>query len=853
MLSRPLTFLLYGLAMLLAVIFSFSWEAVAQSEDAQLIRLPVVRFTSNAFVVYGRAPTQAEAGIVDTVLYRQTTETLPDLEEFFELGATLELVTTTFSVNKHDIVISEIMWGIDSGHPVFEKETYTQWIELYNTHSSQHIRAQLFLLFSPLRNYPDRDMVELPNGKRARVLDAISTLHLGTWDLPGESGRRPNRDIVSAYRNITYSDSENADRVPFGSYEDSWIATPKGGRRNTLLRTFGPQGENLPYIATPGSQHVPDPFSVSTPILKNEVPSDTVVINEVRNDVSGDNLDWIELKNISYSIVQLKNWELSIVTGVGEDIDLVDFPDYEMLPEEILLLQANHPKFTDFADGINIESPEGPAKGAIHKYLIVPNLHLPDTGPFLLLLRSQSDKNGQDEAIEDYAGNGFFPDPSSEFNTEFWPRRGHHYPTNVAAFGHNTFASHDTAWARIQYYEDEGHHKDAWEEVGTQGGIGYAPGADRSIAPGTPGYENRALKTQVDGGSFRTLSTDREYDDGEITISEIMFDAGPRRNMALWIEFYNSSLTQAVNLQGWELEIRNLEDEEGSYVDGSFIFNEAIILPNQTLLLVSKNALNNMIDNRIYDLSRQHRQVLNLSNRRRLLSPTGFYLRLSYKSKPVRGDNAVIVDEAGNLEIIGNVQEKVWDLPERDPELRQSLVRQYEELFRPNQDERDRYPDFAETGTYEEAWRQADRNYLGDTYYGDNDDRGTPGFRLGGPLPVQLSNFRPERTATGAVLISWTTESELNNAGFNILRSERQDEAFGIINATLIPGADTSSEKHHYSFTDTTAKPKVVYYYRIEDVSLAGAKRTLVTVRLKRNISPTDNFITSWSRLKVQD
>ena len=308
-----------------------------------------------------------------------------------------------------------------------------------------------------------------------------------------------------------------------------------------------------------------------------------------------------------------------------------------------------------------------------------------------------------------------------------------------------------------------------------------------------------------------------------------------------------------MNLQGWGLEIRNIEDEEGSYVNGTFIFNEAVILPNQTLLLVSKNAPNNVIDNRIYDLFRQHRQVLNLSNRRRLLSPTGFYLKLSYKPKSVRGDNAAIVDEAGNLEVIGNVEEKIWDLPERDSELRQSLVRQYEGLFRPNQDIRDRLPDFAEIGIYEEAWRQAHRNYLGVTYYGDNDDRGTPGYRLGGPLPVQLSNFHPERTETDTVLIRWTTESELSNAGFNILRSERQDDGFIIINPTLIPGAGTSSENHAYSFTDTTAKPKVVYYYRIEDVSFAGVKRELIAVRLKGNISPTDNFITTWSNLKIQD
>ena len=227
MLSKSLTFLLYGLALLLAVICSFACEAVAQSEGAQLISLPVVGFAPNAFVVYGRAPTQAKAGIVDTVLYRQTTETLPDLEEFFAVGATLELLTPTLSLNKHDIVISEIMWGVDFSYPDTGEDTYTQWIELYNTQASQHIKTQLFFRFTPLRNYPDRDVVELPNGKRARVLDAISTLHLDKWDLPGESGGRPSVEVVSAYRNIVYSDREYP--VPFGSYEVSWKATPKGG------------------------------------------------------------------------------------------------------------------------------------------------------------------------------------------------------------------------------------------------------------------------------------------------------------------------------------------------------------------------------------------------------------------------------------------------------------------------------------------------------------------------------------------------------------------------------------------------------------------------------------------------
>ena len=74
------------------------------------------------------------------------------------------------------------------------------------------------------------------------------------------------------------------------------------------------------------------------------------------------------------------------------------------------------------------------------------------------------------------------------------------------------------------------------------------------------------------------------------------------------------------------------------------------------------------------------------------------------------------------------------------------------------------------------------------SYYGASNDVGTPGFRAGGALPVELSLFRPERQKeTGAVVITWSTQSELNNAGFFIKRSQQRDGQFQIINAAMIP------------------------------------------------------------------
>ena len=115
------------------------------------------------------------------------------------------------------------------------------------------------------------------------------------------------------------------------------------------------------------------------------------------------------------------------------------------------------------------------------------------------------------------------------------------------------------------------------------------------------------------------------------------------------------------------------------------------------------------------------------------------------------------------------------------------------------------------------------------------------------------SSFHLQQSETGSVLITWTTASELNNAGFNIRRSQQRDGAFAAINHTLILGAGTSGEKHTYSFTDTTAVPDVVYYYQLEDVSLEGVRQTLATRRLKGQMSAADKLTTTWGQLKTQN
>ena len=117
------------------------------------------------------------------------------------------------------------------------------------------------------------------------------------------------------------------------------------------------------------------------------------------------------------------------------------------------------------------------------------------------------------------------------------------------------------------------------------------------------------------------------------------------------------------------------------------------------------------------------------------------------------------------------------------------------------------------------------------------------------PLPVTLSHFRAEHTDAGVVL-KWTTESELDNAGFFIYRSETKAGEFKVVNPSMIHGAGTTSERNEYTWTDTTAKPNTVYYYQIADISHAGVRKRLATVRLRGLVSASGKLLTKWANLK---
>ena len=543
-------------------------------------------------------------------------------------------------------------------------------------------------------------------------------------------------------------------------------------------------------------------FETSVP-NESQVALTRVLFNEIRN-APDDRNDWIELKNISNSGVSLSEWEIGILTrkdsSVSEEIDIVSFPDRTLPAGGILLITNTDPRQTTLLRGRNIRTPDI-RDGAQHEYLVTDKLQLPNI-PYLLILRSAINKNGTQEAIEDVAGTYFLDTLTAD------------QPLTQG-----------TAWQRTSIAH-VGYDVEAWNESGYQAGIGYQPTAPEETSPGTPGYHNNALASE----SRR----------GQISISEVMFtNKIGNRTVPQWIELYNNSRTEAVNLNGWKITYEYREGRQNKSDEKEL--QNLVILPKQTVVIVSETleSKQNIPDRRVYDLFAFRFGDFQIPSKgQSFLASDGFFVRLSTL-------NGAETDIVGNLDGDSDTQDTpLWELPTGTSEngSRISMLRRYHHQTR--------YP---LAGTEISSWRSATDAKLGkSTYYGDQTDIGNPGYTLGGVLPVSLSSFQAEQTAEG-VVIKWTTESEVDNAGFYIYRSETKDGNFKVVNSQMIQGAGTTGERNAYTWTDTTAKPNTVYYYHIEDVSHAGVREQLATVRLRGLVSASGKLTTRWADFKVQD
>lgn len=89
---------------------------------------------------------------------------------------------------------------------------------------------------------------------------------------------------------------------------------------------------------------------------------------------------------------------------------------------------------------------------------------------------------------------------------------------------------------------------------------------------------------------------------------------------------------------------------------------------------------------------------------------------------------------------------------------------------------------------------------------------------LDGSLPVEMVSFTSNVTNNTNVKLSWVTSSEMNNAGFEV---QRKDKNTDYIKIGYVIGNNNTSSYSHYSFTDNTLTTGK-YSYRLKQIDNNG-------------------------------
>ena len=750
---------------------------------------------------------------------------MPNLYELFSEGGGGSLQLNVTGVNARQVVFSEVMWAVDLGKVGQDSYDDNQWIELRNRTDNAIAISNISFAFKA------DGRPALPQGT-----DLISNV-VGAGDNWIKDGKGQNGNSTAG----SLIPFKSMRRTRYHNDSAGWAA----GQWDTADQVY-----HLNNYGTPGVGEIKGPVVIGT----TTVPRSPMIFNEISNN-SNSAHEWIELRNVSGGNVNLKNWEVTMVTAVNSDVDLIDFTgaDRNVPAGEVVLIVKSDPTGDEshpLAGGWNFGAtgawaPAGPGQANYvpgvnadsPRYIVAAKFEaLPDNGEFVLILRDHQGKNGTKDHIKDVAGHM----PGTRLKVEtgnaftnLWPLSNFHNANaeqNKFTAGTVHRRQKDGTNGTDRSRRDRGGNADdgAFRDDGWTG-IGYKRNATPSAQNGgTPGYKHGVLR-----------SNDNDANSAVI-ISEIMPTKG-ERNLPEWIELRNVSRTIGVSVDNWRLTITNHDSDgaEGTY-DGDLSHTITLsgrIPPGQTYLIVARNGRNqtNLPSQRIKNVGRSRTQ--------HLINPYGFEIKLESK----KDNNFLNVDTVGNL---GEAQGRrsrsfapiMWEWPASMDESgdRISIVRA--SISGSSVDD----------GTTRMAWRSFEVARQPDevTFYGHQSDFGSPGHTAGGVLPVSLSAFRADRLATNEIVIRWTTESETNNAGFNILRSDSRDGEFTKLNTQLIAGQGTTSERSVYKFTDTSAKPNVVYYYQIQDVSFDGDIATLRTSRLRGHVSPGGKATTTWGELK---
>ena len=687
----------------------------------------------------------------------------------------------------------------------------------------------------------------------------------------------------------TKSKYENAEGSRFSDTKGTWNGHwAESGDVYLRGQTEATPPVLFDYRGTPGAVNNVPSISILTPVGRTGI-SHAVTINEVGNNSNND-YDWLELAGPAGT--NLRNYMISMVTNNNSDRPLIQFPDNDnarIAANGVFLIlgsdPANDPDHAIAGTGYNVDksaqeqepgTPNSPVR-----YKVMSDLDLPNDGKFVLILR-RPDSNGWQRSghtghlgvaetgnadldkIVDVAGwdddlhKGEYPNSVS--STGVWPLYNFRA---IRGFTNNSFEV-NKVHQRNRVGTNDGasgvgaqNNNNGLTAFGDRGwtGVGYKRAAKQNaVNGGTPGYPNGAL--HGNGGAIT----------GAVYISEIMYADDARGSLPQWIELRNPSSTLGADLHNWRLTITNHDsmneagDAYGGKAVGSVLLHGLKIKPNSSVLITSRKgprAEVHLPDSDVFVLFPTRRDAFGQANANSdIFNVYGFTITLEAKA----GNAWQLVDKVGNLaerRTAGRNERTdterfdapVWAWPDAntDDGARISVARR--NAYGGNKD-----TGFSlASGTSESGWILSNMDMRTDlispTYYGHRDDISTPGQTRGQPVPVELSYFRPT-LEDGKVTIQWTTESELDNAGFNILRSDTRNGEFTQVNEQMIQGKGTTAERSTYKWVDTTAKPGVVYYYQIEDVSFAGEHTKLATTKLKGLISAKGKLTTQWGNLK---
>ena len=811
--------------------------------------------------------------------------------------------------NSRSVVINEVMWAYDNALVGQATRTRQQWIEISNRQTKPRLLTQLQLTTSKAFPAPDAETDRLSNNPAYN-----NTWNITGKGQHGNSGGTvtPNTgvsqfekvDFVSMIR-VSYNNGWDSGR--WDSAGDYYLPSYKGspGAKNQLK---GIQGARTVAGATNPPK---DKIIVNEIGLSKTTGHDWIELHNV-SDSAVNIKKWTISLTTGYGNERIiyrfrdddkfdGDYHLQSIPAGGYLLLVFEDPaDTPLAVGVDVLLSAKDQAFGHSDHKfLNVKSAAAKAGGEGVVGSQVDGIS--DNSEWLIIIRSnhenkflQSSHHIQDVAGPGGEGTNFkvqdinSADPRKNktgggggggdiWHTEMFPLQNQNHDDFLRRTDLRT--SDETWYRRLDKGGGQGWKKESFG-LAKYAGIGYDRGADPGKYKGTPGYPNDSYKEQVG-----------EITDGRVIISELMLTTDNGR-YPQWIELHNTSKTSAVNLAvdadddddddddddsgGWKLVIEN--HDSGQWVGErdliatiNFKIKDDVksIPPNQTVLIVStissRTSSRNLVDHfpqhRVYDVYTNDRAAFYMPSRRSsFLNTNGFHIKLI----DAEGN---VSDEIGNLD--GN--NRTYDVPYSwewpaamtEDEERSSLIRlkNADGTYRigvPNRavkgDMRGAPTAIGEQVDATSAWKHAvdtKLNNVQDTYYGNDGDFGTPGHTSNTPLPVSLSFFRPT-LENGEIVIRWTTESELDNAGFNILRGNSRHGEFKQVNSELVQGAGTTGERNTYKWVDESAKLGVVYYYQIEDVSFAGEHQTLTTTKLKGLISANNKLTTLWGGLKSQ-